>query len=118
MEICPDASRTAHYVQVPLFKNWNKNQSWLVHAMQSNGPLQQVAVGKCSRSSYLYDDGRKQGGKSTATHLPEFQIVNKVAGGLYLVMWCAAALKNFQSPAKQEILIIFVYYLHDIDMRY
>jgi len=43
------------------------------------------AVERCSRSSYKDDDGRMQGGKSTATHGPDFQIVNKVAGRLHLV---------------------------------
>jgi len=38
------------------------------------------AVERCSRSSYEDDDGRMQGGKSTATREPEFQMVNKVAG--------------------------------------
>ena len=36
--------------------------------------------------AYQDDDGRKQGGKSTATCPLEFQIVNKVAGRLYSVM--------------------------------
>ena len=83
--------------------------------MQSNGPLHQVE--RCSRSSYEDDDGRMQGGKSTAACGPEFQMVNKVAGGLYLVMWSAAAQKIFQVH-KQEILVIFIYYLHSIDIRH
>jgi hypothetical protein len=44
------------------------------------------AVERCSRSSFGDDDGRMQGGKNTATCGPEFQMMNKVAGGLYLVM--------------------------------
>jgi len=34
------------------------------------------AVERCSRSSYDDDEGRTQGGKSTATHRPEFQMAN------------------------------------------
>jgi hypothetical protein len=47
-------------------------------------PCKAMAHSTCSRSSYD-DDGRMQGGKSTAACRPEFQMVNKVAGGLYLV---------------------------------
>ena len=46
----------------------------------------QAVRGKNSRSSYEDDDGRMQGGKSTAARELEFQMVNKIAGGLYLVM--------------------------------
>jgi len=44
------------------------------------------ALERCSRSSFGDDDGRMQGGKNTAACGPEFQMVNKVAGRLYLVM--------------------------------
>jgi hypothetical protein len=62
-------------------------EAHLVEDSQSRLREPPGAVGRYSRSSYQDDDGRrKQGGKSTATHTPEFQIVNKVAGGLYSVM--------------------------------
>ena len=40
-------------------------------------------VSGASRSSYEDDDGEMQGGKSTATCRPEFQMVNKVAGCIW-----------------------------------
>jgi hypothetical protein len=43
------------------------------------------AVERCSKSSCEDDDGRMQGGKSTAARELEFQMVNKVVGGLYVV---------------------------------
>jgi hypothetical protein len=44
------------------------------------------ASGRNRSNTNQDDDGRKQGGKSTATCPLEFQIVNKVAGRLYSVM--------------------------------
>jgi hypothetical protein len=38
------------------------------------------AVERCIRSSYEDDDGTMQGGKSTATCRPEFQMVNEHSG--------------------------------------
>ena len=50
-------------------------------------------------------------------HTPSSSILKlkQAHSGKYLVMWCAALLEKYQSPAKQEILYIFVYNLHNID---
>jgi hypothetical protein len=54
-------------------------EDWEAHLVEdSQNRLREPpgAVERCSRSSYQDDDGRKQGGKGTATHPPEFQILS------------------------------------------
>jgi hypothetical protein len=67
---------------------WNQvnQEAHLVEDSQSRLREPPGAVGRYSRSSYQDDNGRMQGGKSTAICMAEYEIVNKVAGGLYLVM--------------------------------
>jgi hypothetical protein len=59
-----------------LQSNQKDQEAYPIEDSQSRLREPPGAVGRYSRSSYQDDDGRKQGGKSTATCAPEFQMVN------------------------------------------
>jgi hypothetical protein len=72
---------------------WNQGnqEAHLVEDSQSRLREQPGAVERCSRSLYEDDDGKTQGGKSTAASGPEFQIVNNFRVGFEFghVMCCS-----------------------------
>jgi hypothetical protein len=84
---------------------WNKKDQEAYHIEDSQSRLREPpgAVGRYSRSSYQDDDGKKEGGKSTATCMPEFQMVNNFQGRF----WSRDALSAHKfSKSKIKILLL------------